>query len=279
MVQIITDSASDFDLETAKKNNITVLPMQIQFGDTTYLAGENLSAKEFYEKLIENDELPTTSQITPYTFEETYKKVTEAGDSAVVIVMSSELSGTAQSAQLAAMDYENIFVVDSLNVTIGEQCLILLAMKLRDEGLSAKEIADILTEKRNKVQVLALLDTLEYLKKGGRISGATAWAGSLLSIKPVVKVEDGKVEILGKARGSKNGNNMLKELTKKFEIDFDAPILLGYTGLSTTLLDKYVEDSKELWEGKVDSLPVVSIGSTIGTHAGPGAIAVSFFYK
>ncbi|MBE5895774.1 MAG: DegV family protein [Lachnospiraceae bacterium] len=279
MIRIITDSASDFNLAEAAQKGVTVLPMKVQFGDTTYLAGENLSAEDFYKKLIESDELPTTSQITPYDFTEEFQKVSDAGDSAVVILLSSELSGTVQSAMLAASEFDNIHVVDSLNVTIGEQCLIYLAIKLREDGKSAAEIAKILTEKREKVQLLALLDTLEYLKKGGRISATTAFAGNLLSIKPVIKIEEGKVVMLGKARGSKNGNNMLKEMTKKYEIDFDAPIVLGYTGLSTNLLDKYVEDSKELWEGKVDTLPVALVGSTIGTHAGPGAIAVSFFYK
>ena len=148
MIRIITDSASDFNLAEAAQKGVTVLPMKVQFGDTTYLAGENLSAEDFYKKLIESDELPTTSQITPYDFTEEFQKVSDAGDSAVVILLSSELSGTVQSAMLAASEFDNIHVVDSLNVTIGEQCLIYLAIKLREDGKSAAEIAEILTEKR-----------------------------------------------------------------------------------------------------------------------------------
>jgi len=200
-------------------------------------------------------------------------------DSAVVILMSSKLSGTYQSAVMAsAGDYKNIHVVDSLNAALGEQCLILYAVRLRDKGYSAEEIAREIDRVKDKVKLIALLDTLEYLKKGGRISQTAAFAGSMLSIKPVITLEDGVVKILGKARGSKNGNNMLRELVRSCGgIDFDMPLLLGYTGLEKTMLDKYVQDSKELWEKGVNNFTVVRIGSTIGTHVGPGAIALGFF--
>lgn len=278
MVRIITDSASDIDIELADNMGVTVVPMEISFGDEVYKDCYELSVEDFYKKLIESDEMPKTSQINPFTFEEVFDEVEKNGDSAVVILMSSKLSGTYQSAVMAsAGDYENIYIVDSLNVTVGEQCLVLYALKLRDKGLSAKEIADEIDAIKGDVKVIALLNTLEYLKKGGRISASAALAGGLLSIKPVVAVENGEVVILGKARGSKNGNNMLRELIEKSGgIDFDMPILLGYTGLERTMLDKYVQDSRKLWEKGTSNLSVIRVGSTIGTHVGPGAIALGF---
>lgn len=278
MVRIITDSASDFTKEDAKRLNIEVLPLTVTFGDEAYRDGVDLDSKTFYEKLIESDTLPTTSQIPPYVFEETFKEATEAGDSVVIVLISSELSGTFQSAHLAAEDFDNVYVVDSLSATIGEQCLIEYATRLRDEGKSAKEIAQALDNKKADVKILALLDTLEYLKKGGRISPATAFVGGVLAVKPVVTVTDGKVELIGKARGSKNGNNLLRELVGKVGgIDYSMPIYLGYSGIDKSLLNKYIEDSKSLWEGLIGNLLVTNIGSAIGTHVGPGAIAVAFF--
>ena len=208
-----------------------------------------------------------------------FEKIVSAGDTALCITVSSELSGTYQSAMIAAERFgDKVIVVDSLSVTIGEQILVLRAAQLRDEGWSAWEIAEILNHEKKRIRLLALLDTLEYLKKGGRISSAAALAGSILSIKPVVAVQNGKIEMLGKARGSKNGSNKLMELVASSRgIDFDKPLLLAYSGLSDALLRKYISDSRELYEGKAETLPICLIGSTIGTHAGPGAIGVAFF--
>lgn len=169
-------------------------------------------------------------------------------------------------------------VVDSLNAAIGERLLIELAISARDEGKNISEITALLNEQKHHIRLIALLDTLEYLKKGGRISSASAFAGTLLSIKPVIAIENGEVATLGKARGSKNGNNMLRELVEKNGgINFQMPYALAYTGLNDDLLQKYISDSIALYEGKTNRLPVYCIGSTIGTHAGPGAIAVAFF--
>lgn len=137
-----------------------------------------------------------------------------------------------------------------------------------------------LVEKDEDFRVLALLDTLEYLKRGGRISKTAALAGNLLSIKPVITIADGEVAVLGKARGSKNGCNMLREeIAKCNGIDFSMPLCLGYTGLEDSLLQKYIEDNTDLWKSYVEELPISSIGSTIGTHTGPGGICVAFFSK
>ena len=277
-VRIIVDSSTD--VSEKYREEISFVPLTVRFGQTEYYDGVNLSKKAFYEKLVESDELPTTSQATPAMFEEAFREVAAAGDSAVVITLSSKLSGTYQSAVLAAEDYPDIYVVDSLSVAIGAGVLAQYALELARKGRSAREIAETLTEKREEICVVALLDTLEYLKKGGRISKTVAFAGGVLNIKPVVTVQDGAVALIGKARGSRNGNNLLVEkINQAGGVDFDRPVLLGYTGLSPALLEKYVEDSKTLWEGHVDRLDGCLLCSVIGTHVGPGAVAVAFFKK
>ena len=280
-IRIICDSASDITKETAKELGVTVLPLTTLFGTEEYLDGVNMSHQEFFEKLVETDELPTTSQIAPFDYEKVFREAVEAGDSVVCITLSSKLSGCNQSAHIAAEEFgDQIHIVDSENVCIGERILIELAVRLREEGKSAQEITDILNEEKKNVRLIALLDTLEYLKKGGRISSAAAFAGTFLSIKPVIGLENGEVTMLGKARGSKNGNNLLISLVEKEGgINFDKPYCVAYSGLSDTLLQKYMKDSAHLYEGQVDELAVCTIGSTIGTHAGPGAIAAAFFVK
>lgn len=278
-VRIITDSGIDLPGELDRR--LTVIPLGITFGTTTYADGVDLTNDRFYEMLIESDELPKTSQATPYAYQQVFEQVRSAGEEAVVITLSSALSGTYQSAVTAAADYPEVHVVDSKNVTIGQSLLVLYALRLADEGLGAAEIAEKVEAVVGRVCLLALLDTLEYLKRGGRIPKSVGAIGELLSIKPVVGVEDGEVVMLGKARGSKNGRNQLHQQVEKHGIDFTMPVLLGYTGLSQKLLKKYLDDNRVIWEGKVaeEDLPITSVGATIGTHVGPGAIALAFFAK
>ena len=278
-VRIITDSGIDLPGELDPR--LTVIPLGITFGTTTYADGVDLTNDRFYEMLIESDELPKTSQATPYAYQQVFEQVRAAGEEAVVITLSSALSGTYQSAVTAAADYPEVHVVDSKNVTIGQSLPVLYALRLVDEGLGAAEIAEKVEAVVGRVCLLALLDTLEYLKRGGRIPKSVGAIGELLSIKPVVGVEDGEVVMLGKARGSKNGRNQLHQQVEKHGIDFTMPVLLGYTGLSQKLLKKYLNDNRVIWEGKVaeEDLPITSVGATIGTHVGPGAIALAFFAK
>ncbi len=280
-VKIITDSASDITQARAAELGIRVLPLTTVFGDTEYLDGVTLTSGEFFEKLIETDEPPHTSQLTMFQYEEAFREAAEGGDEVVCIVLSSKLSGSCAGAMAAAEGFGGrVTVVDSENVCIGQQILVLYAVRLRDAGLSAAEIARELEAKRGDVRLLALLDTLEYLKKGGRISPTVAFAGGLLSIKPVVAVVRGEVSLVGKARGSKNGNNLLTRFVEESGgIDFGMPYTLGYSGLEDGLLQKYIRDSEALYRGHTEELPVCQIGSTIGTHAGPGAVAVAFFRR
>lgn len=274
--RIIVDSTADLMPEI--KNRVQTVPLSVLFGDEEYIDGVTIDHETFYNKLIESDVLPTTSQATPHAFATEYEKAKAAGESAVVITLASKLSGTYQSAVIAASDYDNIYVVDSESAAMGTGILVELAFQLLDAGKSAEEIAQILEQEKHKIMIVALVDTLEYLKKGGRISKTVAFAGTVLNIKPVLSIVGGEINMLGKARGSKMGNNQLvQEIEKAGGIDFTRPVLLGYTGISDALLLKYIEDSRYIWEGNLDTVRYTTVGSVIGTHAGPGAIAVAFF--
>ena len=278
-VKIITDSASD--LPASRHPAISVLPMTITFGDRQYRDGEELSNQRFYELLIESEQLPSTSQIGPAQFEEAFRAQVEEGHTVVAVILSGKLSGTYQSACIAAEEFpRQVFVVDSEHAAMGERVLVERAAQLVDQGLAAGEIAQRLETEKKDIRLIALLDTLEYLKRGGRISKSVAAIGGMLSIKPVIAIQNGEVCMLGKARGSKNGNNLLmQEIQKTAGIDFDRPYCLGYSGFHDDMLRKYIADSRSLWEGHAEHLPVGTIGATIGTHVGPGAVGVAFFQK
>ena len=278
-VRIVTDSTTDLTRDIRKR--VTVVPLVISFSGEQFIDGLDISKKEFYERLVECTELPTTSQPSPLSFEGVFKDAKKKKEKVVCITLSSALSGTYQSAMIAMEGYEDtVCLVDSKSAAIGTGLLVELALKMADEGATAEEIAERITEERENICLIAMLDTLEYLKKGGRISRLTAFAGGILSIKPVISLENGEIEILGKARGSKNGNNLLvKAIEEAGGVDFEKPLLLGYTGLTDALLQKYVKDSAYIWDGNVEELRYVLVGSVIGTHIGPGGIAVAFFRK
>lgn len=258
-----------------------MLPLTVAFGNETYRDGVDLSHRAFYEKLIEGPELPTTSQINPGQFEDVFRQAAEAGETVVAVTLSSKLSGTYQSACIAAGDFPGqVYVVDSESAALGQAILVQRALELLDAGLDAPALTAALERERRDIVLVALLDTLEYLKRGGRLSKSAAVVGGLLSIRPVIGLQNGEVTVLGKARGSKNGNNLLiQEIGKTGGIDFQRPYTLGYTGLDDSMLQKYIVDSRSLWEGRAEALPIATIGSAIGTHIGPGAIGVAFFQK
>lgn len=276
-VKIIVDSTADMRPEVAAK--VGIVPLSVYFGDREFVSGVDINPKQFYEMLVESDTLPTTSQPAPYLFEEAFEKAVSEGCEVVCLTCAGKLSGTNQSANIAAAEFEGkVHVVDSCTIAIGLGILTEYALELAAQGLSAEEIVWKLLRKREKIKVLALVDTLEYLKKGGRISSAVALAGGLLNIKPVISVNGGEIKLLGKARGSRQGNNLLvQEIQKAGGVDFAMPVMLGYTGLSDALLQKYIQDSVDLWKDNVENLPVSIVGSVVGTHVGPGAVAVAFF--
>lgn len=282
MIKLMADSACDLEQTEADALGIALMPLSIRFGSEEYWDGVTLSHREFFEKLIETDEIPQTSQISDYRFEEAFASLTADGSEVIAVTLSSKLSGTHACAVRAAKKFPGkVYVVDSMNACLGERILVDYALRLIREGdLSAPEIAAELDEKKNKIQLLAVLDTLKFLRKGGRISTVTAFAGEMLSIKPVISVVKGEPKLIGKAMGSKKGNNLLNRLVDECGgVDFTMPYVLGYSGLSEDFLMKYLHDSEHLWKDHTDHVPYYLIGSTIGTHVGPNAIAVAFFAK
>lgn len=275
-VKIILDSTTDTSSEINGRFPVVHLP--VFFGSEKYYDGIDLTHQEFFDKLKACKELPKTSQATPFDYSEIFSSLSE-GDEAVVLTLASKLSGTYQSAVIAAQDYpDRIFVVDTKTVTIGAGVLAEYALKLAESGMGAREIAETITRERENVRLVAMVDTLEYLHKGGRISAAVALTGGILGFKPVICVENGEVKLLGKARGAKNGNNLLEEeIRKAGGVDFGRPVLLGYSGTDSTTLHRYIDDFSKLWVEHRDSLNIAEIGTVISTHVGPGAIAAAFF--
>lgn len=277
-VRIITDSTAD--IRPALVGQIPFVSLNIRFGEEEYSDGVTMSRKEFYEHLQVCKELPATSQPSPELFAEAYEAALNAGDEVVVITISSKLSGTFQSANIAAMDFDNgVYVIDSENACIGAGVLAEYAKQLADRGMSGADIAATLNAEKKNLRLFATLDTLEYLVRGGRLSRVAGVAGGLLNIKPVITINGGSIEVVGKARGMKQGNAMmLKEIEKSGGIDFTKPVLSGFTGLSDDLLQKFLAEAQAKM-GNDMALDSTIISGTIGTHVGPGAFAVAYFKK
>lgn len=275
-VRIVVDSTAD--LLPHQRSRVETVPLTVHFGEQEYVDGVTIRAEEFYRKLETCKDLPKTSQAAPFDFEKVFQSIVDEGDTAVAITISSRLSSTHQSARIAAEEFPGkILVVDTLQVAISSGILVTHALELLDRGLSAPEIAEELTAVREKVRLLAVVDTLEYLQRGGRVSKTVALAGGLLNVKPIIGIVDGEIKMIGKARGNKQANALMNREIERLGVDFDKPILLGYTGTSDELLRRYMEESGDLWEDR--QLPSSIVSAVIGTHAGPGAVAVAFFAK
>lgn len=280
-IKIVIDSASDISYEEAEKMGLVFLPLTVTFGDKEYKDSIDISQNEFYDKLENEGVLPKTSQATPFQYEQAFEKIISNGDTAIAITISSSVSGTYSSASIAANRFDgNAYVVDSNSASIGERILIEHALKLIKTESNPEKIVDELNRVKEKIVILFLLDTLEYLQKGGRISKAASIAGTLLSVKPILSFENSEIISVGKARGFKKGNNLLKEIaSKKGEFDGDKPFSICYSGKDRDMLDKYLEKYEELFETNLHSIPVCQVGSTIGTHLGPNSIGLAFFVK
>lgn len=280
MIRILTDSTADFSAAQQQELGVHVVPLNVNFGpDEVYRDGIDLDAEEFYERLSQADHLPTTSQPSPDAFLQEFEAARDAGDDVVAILLSSKLSGTVQSAELARGLCEgwgdHIYIVDSLTATLALQLLCRHALELRAAGSTAADIATAVEEDRHFVRLYAVVDTLKYLQKGGRLPKAAAVAGTLLGIKPVVTVREGKIAVAGKARGLAGAYvNIFKLITDEAGgMDSSRPAMLGYTGHANTVkpFQKYIGDQLHL------PAPLVSpIGTVIGTHAGPGACGIAY---
>ena len=277
-VKLIIDAGSDLNKKQATELDVTLIPMTVRFGDEEFRSGLDLTNEEFYNKLASSSELPTTSQPSPADFENAYLQVIDAGDEAVVLCVSSELSGTYQSACIAAEGLEDrIFVVDTKAVSIAERILLDYAIILRGRGICAREIADILEKKKADVCIYGAVETLEYLIKGGRLSRTAGAIGSVLGIRPILHLNNGVLEVAGKVRGLKAAINGTLDFINQTDIDTTMPWGLGYTGNDPSVIEPLLSAQNAPWAGC--NIPVYNVGSTVGTHAGPGLFLAAYFKK
>ena len=286
-IRIITDSSADFDLAAAKRRGVGVVPMSIQFGGASFVDGKSITHDLFYRLLQERKENPSTSQPSPADFLRVFEEAKAASEPAVVILLSGALSGTLQSAEVAKemCGYDPIYIVDSMTATAGIQILVNYACKLRDSGLPApeivmqsntaiSEIAQAVENIKDKVRIFAVIDTLEYLRRGGRLTGLQAGLGAMARLKPVIAVRDGKVSIVGKALGTGAAVKQLMKLLTEHPVDDAYPSYFLYSddkSREELLLPKLKEQNM---------LPLrlhySSVGPTIGTHIGPGALGIAY---
>lgn len=279
MVTLITDSGCDISQEEGKKLGIKILPILTLFGEETYRDGIDISGEDFYKKLVSSKVFPHTAQINAYTYEEALKEEIEKGNDVLIITLSSKLSGCYQSAMLASESYrDKVSVFDSQNVSMGQAALVYFAHSLLQEGKSREEVVNALETKKSKVKVFALLDTLEYLKRGGRIAKTTAFLGELLGIKPIVTVINGEVKVASKAKGLHLAAKSIKSLIEKSGgVDDSLPLLIASSGDKK---DEFMRFTQEIGLGfETKSANIHLIGATIGTHVGPNAKEIAYFQK
>ena len=278
-VRIITDSTSDISAAQAKDLGVTVIPLKVIFGDQEYKEGVDISIEGFYDELVKAEKLPTTSQPSPDDFLAGFLEAKEAKDTIIVLLIAGKLSGTVQSAMIAKdlAEYEDIHIIDSQTTITGLRFLVEYAVKLSHEGKSVTEIAAILEEIKDRIVLLAMVDTLEYLYKGGRLSRSSAILGSLLKFKPIIQVKDGVIHVVGKERGTNKGITKVLELMNEYgDIDSNYPVYFGYTAedSKTKQLMTEIENKYSLKETSLHP-----VGCVVGTHAGPGACVISYISK
>ena len=280
MIRILTDSASDILPAESEQLGVTVIPLNVTLEDGTVLRdGVDMTPSAYYEILAGCRKLPTTSQPSPELFENFFLEAAAAGDEVIGIFLSHALSGTYQCAKLAAdmANVDNVLFVDSGHVCLSEALLVRLAVQLRDSGKTAGQIAAILEHAKEHLHLVAAIDDLKYLRKGGRLPAAVAVAGGMLGIKPLITIQDGKVAMAGKARGLPGAYVALfKKVEEMGGINPAFPALAGYTvsPREVTPIQTYLRDNLQQ-----EDLLVRQIGCVIGTHAGPGAFGIAFFDK
>lgn len=278
-IEIITDSASDLNALSGKLN-ISVVPLQIIFPEHSYFDGE-LSRTDFYEKLAKANPLPTTSQPSPADFLKHFMRAKENGNDVIVITISEGLSGTYQSARAAKelAEYDRIYLIDSQMASLGEAALVEYAVKLRNEGSTAREMEKTLLAARSRLRLYALVDTLTYLHRGGRLSKSVTVVGSLLNVKPILSVEKGVIVSAGKARGFARGvQAILERIGNGGGADLDMPVYFAHTN-AVELCEAFMGKLAELDPAFGCCGRVVDIGGVVGTHVGPGTVAVAYFAK
>jgi DegV family protein with EDD domain len=278
MIRIITDSTCDLRPARRETLGIDVVPLSVHFGEEVFRDGIDITNEEFYRCLSRAEKLPTTSQVNPEVFAALFQSYVDQGDEVVGIFLSSAMSGTCQSAVIAKgmVDEGEIHIVDSRTVTFALGLLVERAVALRDAGRSAAEIAGEIASLTGRVRLLAVVDTLKYLKMGGRINAPTAVVGGLLGINPIITVENGLVESIGKARGRKAAFQWMADFLEKERPDLSLPVAFGNSNAPEAMAE-----CKSFFREAIVGAEILEsdIGSVVGTHAGPGATGLVYFVK
>lgn len=274
-IKIITDSTCDIDMSIQEALDIDILPLTVHFGEEEYHDGIDISKQEFYSKLRTSKQTPTTSQVTPEAFERLFQKYGEAGHDIIVITIASELSGTYQSANIAkdTIKTANVHLVDSGTTTMGLAWLIHEAIAMRDQGMKAQAILEKLQALKQKVVIYAVIENLEFLKKGGRLSTVSATVGTLLNLKPIIQIKDGVVEVVQKVRGTKKAYKWMLSKALEDKVDVAKHVFFGHTD-APSKLESFMTTAKE--HLKATMTKTIEIGITVGTHGGPGCIGIGF---
>lgn len=275
-ISIITDSTADIPKELLNKYKIIEMPLTVHFGEEEFKDRIDITEEQFYEKLVSSKELPSTSQVNPVAFEEVYKQELQKGNDIISIHISSELSGTYQSAVIArdSIGSEKISLVDSRSATLALGMVVLKAAELAEKGLTREKTVEQVEEYKNSVKILIMVDTLEYLKKGGRLSGTQAMIGGILNIKPILTIDNGKVVVVEKGRGVKKASKRIVEIMKEKGNNIADQTI----GIVNAKSSEIVGDLKELIKTELGTEKYIeaSVGSVIATHVGPGAFGVVF---
>lgn len=274
MIKIICDSISDLPIEIIEKYNIDIVPLTVIFDNKEYLAGETLTTKEFYKILRNTDIMPKTSQATYVQFKSAFEKYDENTE-IIYIAGSSTASGTYQSSMLAKNDgHDNVSIFDTQNLSIGSALFVIKACEMVENGCSIEEIILSLEKLKNDVEVVFSVDTLEYLKMGGRISSTKAALGNLLSIKPILEVKDGLVVQKSQVRGKKQiYSTLAKTIVEKFGKDLKSRTIIIGCGDNIEDLEIMKESLEK--EAEISNVYFVNIGCVVCSHSGPGVMGIS----
>ncbi len=278
MIRIITDSLSDFTPSDAQDKNIDVMPLSVRFGEESYLCGYEITNEEFYEKLVSSKESPSTAAVIPYDFEKKFKEYLEQGDEIIAILFTKNLSATYQSAVIAKnnLDSDKIHLIDTENASVAQGVLVQTAINMRDEGKSVDEIVSTIEDILQRAHIFIVLDTLEYLKCGGRISPSVAFVGGVLGLHPVIEISKGKLELIDKVKGTKAMSKWLVNKVDSLPVDENYPVFIGHSNAKEKA-DSLCTMMKDKSFG--GDIPTYCIGSSIGTHVGPDAIAIGYISK
>lgn len=277
MIRFLVDTSSDYTVDEIKNQGMQLVPLHITLGEDDYKDAYDLTKDRFYELLTSNEEVPKTSQPAPQDFVDAFEEAEENGDELICILLSSKLSGTFQSAVLSKniVGYEKIHLVDSLGATHMIRIMAEYGQALAKERKSAEEIVAALDEMKSKIKVLAVVDTLEYLCKGGRVSRTAAAIGEMAKVKPMITVSEGQVSVIGKSLGKNKAIGSLLKALGECEVDERFPIY----SVSTLGTENCEAFEKRLTEAGYQFKERVQLGATIGTHIGPGAFGIIFVTK